>query len=84
MLNSGIVPTYDSSYDLSQYITRGEMCAITNNMIYPRNSIDTVRVDLCRQKNLFVDLLNESEELFYASSLHAFDINFLKKAEVKR
>ncbi|EHO33458.1 hypothetical protein HMPREF0995_02593 [Lachnospiraceae bacterium 7_1_58FAA] len=84
MLNSGIVPTYDSSYDLSQYITRGEMCAITNNMIYPRNSIDTVRVDLCRQKNLFVDLLNESEELFYASSLHALDINFLKKAEVKR
>lgn len=84
MLNSSIVPTYDSSYDLSQYITRGEMCAITNNMIYPRNSFDPVRIDLCRQKNIFSDLLNESEESFYISSLRALDINFLKKVEVKR
>lgn len=84
MLNSGIVSAYDSSYDLSQYITRGEMCAITNNMIYPRNSFDTARADLCRQKNIFMDLLSKSSEPFYSSSVRALDINFLKKAEDKK
>lgn len=83
MLNSGIVPAYDSSYNLSQCITRGEMCAITNNMIYPRNSFDAARIDLCRQKNIFGDLLGESEEPFYISSMRALDINFIEKVEVK-
>ena len=60
------------------------MCAITNNMIYPRNSFDTARADLCRQKNIFMDLLSESSEPFYSSSVRALDINFLKKAEDKK
>lgn len=78
MLNSGIYDKLDSNYDVTAVITRGEMVHLVNNIIYDRGVSNPSTEELMKNRKLFLDLLDKSDNQYYKSCVKSIDTSILK------